>query len=360
MMSEVTPRYAYTNKLKRLVKAVANLLTESVSPAAVSTQSATDLRNIPNDSVDYIFVDPPFGRNLQYSELNQIWEAWLKVRTNRDPEAVMDSTRSREEREYTAIMRLAFAEGFRTLKPGRWITVEFHNQSNAVWTAIQEALGSVGFVVADVRTLNKMQETYKQSRQGLVKQDLVISAYKPNGGLEARFKLEAGTASSAWDFVREHLCHVPVFIQTSGRVEVIAERQAFLLFDRMVGFHVQRGATVPMSATEFFAGLRQRFPERDGMFFLTDQVVGYDRQRAQVKEIAQLTLFVDDERSAVQWLRQEFEHKPQNYQEIQPKFLRELHKADHEQLPELREMLHENFLEDDHGCWYIPDPNKQL
>lgn len=360
MVAEVTPRYAYGNKLKRLVRAFSTLFRQSTLPCSVSTQSATTLRNIRDNSVDYIFVDPPFGRNLQYSELNQIWEAWLKVRTNRDPEAVMDSTRAREEPEYTGVMRMAFSEGFRVLKPGRWMTVEFHNSSNAVWTAIQEALASAGFVVADVRTLNKMQETYKQSRQGLVKQDLVISAYKPNSGLEARFKLHAGSAQGAWDFVREHLRHLPVFVEISGKVEVVAERQAFLLFDRMVGFHVQRGATVPMNAMEFFGGLKQRFPERDGMHFLPEQAAEYDRRRLQVNEVAQLTFFVGDERSAVQWLRLQFEREPQTYQEIMPKFLRELHKAKHEQLPELREILQQNFLEDDQGRWYLPDPNKQL
>jgi hypothetical protein len=257
-------------------------------------------------------------------------------------------------------MRSAFQEVYRVLKPGRWMTVEFHNSSNAVWTAIQEAIIGGGFVVADVRTLSKESDTYKQSKQGLVKQDLVISAYKPNGGLEQQFRLHAGTAEGAWDFVRQHLRHLPVFVESKGTAETMAERQPFLLFDRMVAFHIQRGATVPVSAAEFYAGLKQRFPERDGMYFLPDQVAGYDRRRLQVKEIAQLTFFVDDERSAIEWLRQQLGGKPLTYQELQPMFLRELHKAEHEQLPELREILQQNFLEDDRGHWYVPDPNKQL
>ena len=73
-VAEVAPNYTYKNKLTRLIKAFGTLYPLSDLPAAVSTQSATDLRNIPNESIDYIFVDPPFGRNLQYSELNQIWE----------------------------------------------------------------------------------------------------------------------------------------------------------------------------------------------------------------------------------------------------------------------------------------------
>src|SRR5262249_23624087 len=83
-------------------------------------------------------------------------------------------------------------------------------------------------------------------------------------------------------------------------------------------------------------------------------------RRLQLEEVAQLALFVDDERTAIQWLRQQLEREPQTYQQIQPKFLRELHKADHEQLPELLEMLQQNFLEDDQHRWYLPNPKKQL
>ena len=67
------------------------------------------------------------------------------------------------------------------------MTVEFHNSQNSVWNAIQEAMLRAGFVVADVRTLDKQQETYKQAIQKLVKQDLVISGYRPRTGFEQRF-----------------------------------------------------------------------------------------------------------------------------------------------------------------------------
>ena len=115
--------------MKRLTKAFALMRRQHPTEAIISTQSATDMTNVPSNSVDYIFVDPPFGRNLQYSELNQIWESWLRVKTNRVPEAIMDSTRKREALEYAALMRLAFEEGFRVLKTGKWITVEFRHRS---------------------------------------------------------------------------------------------------------------------------------------------------------------------------------------------------------------------------------------
>ena len=87
-----------------------------------------------------------------------------------------------------------------------------------------------------------MQDSFKQYNSvNAVKQDLVISAYKPDTALEEQFKLKAGTEEGAWDFVRIHLGHLPVFVAKGGEAEIITERQKYLLFDRMVAFHVQRG-----------------------------------------------------------------------------------------------------------------------
>ena len=175
------------------------------------------------------------------------------------------------------------------------------------------ALQNAGFVIADVRTLDKGKGSFKQvTSAGAVKQDLIISAYKPNGGLEGRFKLAAGTEEGVWDFVRTHLKQLPVFVSKNSQAEMIAERQHYLLFDRMVAFHVQRGVTVLLSAAEFYAGLEQRFPTRDGMYFLPDQAAEYDKKRMTVKEVFQLQLFVSDEASAIQWLKQQITKKPQN------------------------------------------------
>jgi DNA modification methylase/predicted RNA-binding Zn-ribbon protein involved in translation (DUF1610 family) len=323
----------------------------------ISTQSATRLEAIPDDSIDYYFIDPPFGDNLMYSELNFQWEAWLRVFTNQEPEAIVSTTQQKSLTDYADLIRRAFSEVYRVLKPGRWMTVEFHNSRNRVWIAIQEALERAGFVVADVRVLDKGKGSFNAVlAAGAVKKDLVISAYKPSSSFEKRFRLEAGTDQGAWDFVRQHLNHLPVFVEKNAAVEIIAERQNYLLFDRMVAFHIQRGVSVPLSASEFYAGLRQRFPERDGMYFTPEQVAEYDAKRAQVAQVEQLSLFVSDEKSAVQWLRVELERAAQTYQDIQPKFLQELHQARHEKLPELAQLLAENFLKDDQDRWYVPDP----
>lgn len=360
---------------------------------SVSTESA-DHSKYRAAGYDYIFTDPPFGGNLMYSELNFLWEAWLKVFTNNKPEAIENKVQGKGLPEYQRLMTECFKEYYRVLKPGRWMTVEFHNSKNSVWNAIQEALQTAGFVIADVRTLDKQQGSFNQVTQaGAVKQDIIISCYKPNGGLEDRFKLEAGTEEGVWDFVRSHLKQLPVFVAKDGKAEIIAERQNYLLFDRMVAFHVQRGVTVPMSAAEFYAGLVQRFSERDGMYFLPEQVAEYDKKRMTVREVLQLQLFVTDESSAIQWLKQQLVRKPQTFQELHPQFLREISGWQKYEKPlELSELLNQNFLcyegkgpvpeqihaylstnwkelrnlpKDDPALvakakdrWYVPDPNK--
>ena len=78
------------------------------------------------------------------------------------------------------------------------MTVEFHNSQNRIWTAIQEGIQHAGFVVCDVRTLDKQQGSFKQyNSANAVKQDLVISAYKPSRTFEEQFQVSAGTEAGA-------------------------------------------------------------------------------------------------------------------------------------------------------------------
>jgi hypothetical protein len=124
-----------------------------------------------------------------------------------------------------------------------------------------------------------------------------------------------------------------------------------------------RGLNIPLSASEFYQGLAQRFLERDGMYFTPAQAADYDKLRMKAERVEQLALFVTDEKSAMQWLRQAlnpaFGGQPQTYQDLQPKFLQQLHQERHEILPELHEILDENFLQDETECWYTPDPEHQ-
>lgn len=393
-IAECSPWYVLDGKVKRLPKAFERSYAHAAG-TVVATCSTTTRLSLADSSIDYIFTDPPFGENIYYADLNFLVESWYGVLSNAKAEAIVDQAKNKGLTDYQELMRRCFAEYYRVLKSGRWITIVFHNSRNAVWNAIQEALQAAGFVVADVRTLDKKQGSYRQVTSTATKQDLVISAYKANGGLEERFQLSAGTEQGVWDFVNTHLSNLPIFDQSGNRGKTIAERTDFRLYDRMVSFHVLRGVTVPLSASEFYSGLTQRYILRDGMYFLPEQSVEYDKKRLTVEEVDAPELFVLDEATAREWLREFLKKRPSTFQELHPQFIREIGGWQKYEKPlELSELLQQSFLcyddnapvpeqihaylssnwkelrnlaKDDPGLrakardrWYVPDPNKAI
>lgn len=360
-----------------------------------SLGSSSELRFVKDNSIDYIFMDPPFGGNLMYSELNYLFESWMRIHTQNSNEAIVNNYQKKKEKHYKDLMSKCLQEAYRVLKPNRWITVEFSNTKSNIWNIIQQTITDAGFIIANVSSLDKKKGSFKSiTTTTAVKQDLVISAYKPAKDNIIKMQSEANTSESSWTFVTQHLEKLPVFLGSKGEASVISERTPRILFDRMIAYHVQNGLPVPISSAEFQSGVAQRFPMRDGMAFLESQVAEYDKKRTLVKEFSQMSLFVSDENSAIEWIRQQLMKKPQTRQDLHPQFMKEIqHIAKHEQLPELDSLLLQNFLRyegdeivpdqigsylrrnyhdlrglenDDEKLkdkalnrWYVPDPNKQ-
>lgn len=359
MVSEANPFNAYSGKVAKFADA---LKSNKDNTYCISTGSTTNLL-INDNTCDYIFTDPPFGDNLNYSELSFLWESWLGIITNEKFEAIINPTMGKSLPEYQGLMTRCFMEYYRVLKPNRWMTVEFHNSKNAVWNAIQEALQKSGFIVADVRTLDKQGGSFKQvTTTSAVKQDLVISAYKPKESFHKEFLEKGGTEEAVWVFVDQHLSNLPVVVDAdkNGKIDIVAERQAFLLFDRMIAYHIMSGLPVPMDSADFYKGLDERYLQRDSMYFLIDQVNEYDMARIKMDvEPVQFDLFVTNEKSAIAWLYQQID-EPKTYAEIQPRFMQEIKAVDKfEDMPELQVILEENFIQDEKGRWYIPDVRKE-
>ncbi len=343
--SECSPWYVLDGKQDRLSSVFRSLHFRDGN-SLVTTMSA-DALSLPDACLDYVFTDPPFGENIPYADLNLLIESWHGVSTQTKTEAIIDTHKGKELAEYQELMLGCFREYFRILKPGRWMTVEFSNSQASVWNSIQTTLQEAGFVVANVAALDKQQRSFRSvTTTTAVKQDLVISAYKPNGGLEERFAKTGASAAGVWDFMRTHLRNLPVVKARGGQLEPIAERDPRILHDRMVAFYVGHSTPVPLSSAEFQAELSSHFVERDGMWFLPEQVNEYDKKRAQMENVGQLAIFVEDERSAIDWLRNELKEKPRTTQDIQPDFMQQLNASwkKWEARPELKALLDQNFL----------------
>ena len=344
-LSEVSPGYALEGKLRRLANAFADF--RPSAPFILGTGSTTIAAAGPA-SLDYIFVDPPFGGNLPYSALNFFWESWLRVITNNEKEATTNTQLGRELPFYQNLMEVCFRQCWSMLKPGRWMTIEFSNTQASVWNAIQTTLQEAGFVVANVSALDKQSGSFKAvTTTTAVKQDLVISAYKPNGGLEDRFATLGGTEEGVWDFMRTHLNNLPVVKTKGGQLEFVTERDPRILYDRMVAFYFGHSTAVPLSSAEFQAGLEQHFSTRDGMAFLPEQATDYDRAKLLSNGLGQRSLLVDDERSAIDWLTEFLKLRPSESSDIVPHFMEQLRGSTWKKgeiKPELRELLRLNFL----------------
>ena len=333
-VNEANVLVAYKNKLRRMASALSSL-SRLEGRSIISTQSATDLRNVPASSVDYIFTDPPFGSNLWYSELNFLYEVWLKVLTNPHHEAVINKTQGKRLDDYRGLMLRSFKEMYRILKPNRWITVEFHNSKASVWNAIQESLAKAGFIIAQVAILDKKQGTFKQvTAAGAVRNDLIINGYKPKESFAKAFLEKAGYGLEK-DFVEQHLEKLPV--------DQNIERTEQMLYSKMLAYYIQHGYEINMNAKQFYSMLQESFEERDGYWFLYSQVDVYEeKKRRQDLKSVQATLFISDERSAIQWLNW-FISEPKGYDEIYPEFVQVLTTTP-DKVPELGELLGENFV----------------
>jgi 16S rRNA G966 N2-methylase RsmD len=394
--AECSPWYILEGKLKRLAKTFQSFSTEYAN-AVITTGTAAAIPTI-ESSIDYIFTDPPFGENIFYADLNFLVESWHGVTTDAAPEAIIDKFKKKALPEYQQLMQRCFAEYYRVLKPGRWMTVVFSNSKAAVWNAIQVALQQAGFVVAEVTALDKLQGSYRQvTSTTAVKQDLVISAYKPNGGLEDRFKRTGATVESAWDFVQTHLKQLPTVKVTSDyppELLNVVERDPRRIYDRMASWFIRHGTLVPISTPEFLAELPVRFRTANGMAFLPDQMLEYEKARTRYPDVKQAELFVSDERSAIDWLANFLLKRPSTRSEIHPEYMPQIGAAKRkgEIIPELDQLLEDNFLKFDgsgdvpsqiHSYlssnhkdlrsleksdpsliakaldrWYVPDPNK--
>lgn len=347
------------NTLKKKIASFKGIEYPYRNNSAVNVCSATKLTTLRNSSVDYIFTDPPFGGNIMYSELSYIWESWIKVVTNNKEEAIINNVQHKTLFEYQALMNQSFKEYYRVLKPGKWLTIEFSNTSAAVWNSIQNALQGVGFVVVNVAALDKKQGSFKAvTTTTAVKQDLVITCYKPSDAIIEKFEKSEDKAQTAMDFIEELLVHLPVHLSKGESTTAVIERSPKILFDRLISYYVQKGYAIPMDAQEFQKQLRERFIERDGMFFTASQAIEYERKKEKCSGFVPMALFISSEAEGIEWLKRELQN-PQTYSDLQPEWMKNMlppKKGD--VLPELMSILEENFIKDEEGNWRNPDPEK--
>jgi hypothetical protein len=236
-------------------------------------------------------------------------------------------------------MEKSFREIFRVLKPGRFLTLTFHNSQTAVWEAIQTALANAGFNLAYIGVFDKVQRTFNQvTTSGAVGYDVLIHAYKPriSNGVRIKRKIEI---EEAIDWLEERLRKLPKTINE--------EREGKRLHSAFIGWclsqDIDMGHLVRLGLKDyedFLKLLEENFVNIDGYYFLSGQIPS--------REQGKIFGVITNVGSALQWL-EEFLQEPKSYSEIQPAFLSALGGGKLER--RLEDLLDENFVYTDEGKW---------
>ncbi len=169
LSSEVNVTRVFSHKIRQLetfYRQEPGLRDVRDGAVQVDVASATNLADIADASVDYIFTDPPFGSNLFYADCNLIWEAWLGESTDREREAVVNRSLKPADggktlSDYRALMEASFGEMRRVLRPEGWLTLVFHSTDVNVWQAIESAAGGAGLSIEGATYLDKRQLSHK-------------------------------------------------------------------------------------------------------------------------------------------------------------------------------------------------------
>jgi len=255
----------------------------ATTDVVISTETATDLSSISASSVDYIFTDPPYGGKVQYGELNFVWEAWLNLNTQwHDDEIIINNTRGTTEADWVLMMRQAMKECYRVLKPGRWISLCYHDTSEGTWQTVQDFMTEIGFIPEQSDTalyIDTAQKSFNQlMAEKVTKRDLVINFRKPRPGeLITQLTLfgdedPATFAEKARAILREAL-------------EAHPGSPADRLYDELVSRMVRKGE---FERHDFDALLRSVAEEVDGRWYLLETADQVDEAES-AKEAAAAT-----------------------------------------------------------------------
>jgi len=140
---------------KRLIEAkkeIESIINDkNINNAHIIKGSATDLHFVKDESVDYIYTDPPYGSKIPYLDLSTMWNAWLGFEVSEEDrklEAIEGGEQHQTEDIYKELLAKSFEEMYRVLKFNRWMSFVFAHSNPKYWHFIVETAQRVGFEYA--------------------------------------------------------------------------------------------------------------------------------------------------------------------------------------------------------------------
>ena len=177
----------------------------------VNTGTATNLSFLPDNCVDLIFTDPPFGANINYSEMNMLWESWFNVYTDTATEAIVNRVQKKDADKYQHLMTQSLKECYRVLRPGHWLVLVFMNSAESIWERIRSAVVDAGFTIERIDIFDKQHGTFKQFvSNNTAGADLMLHCRKPVITDIVDATLRVASTISVKEFLENRNGNVPI------------------------------------------------------------------------------------------------------------------------------------------------------
>ncbi|WP_067727825.1 DNA methyltransferase [Oceanobacillus damuensis] len=170
----------FDRKYKTIIKAKKYIYSNLVDAVSVNQNLLVEKQNakdipLEDNSIDYAFIDPPYGGVVPYAELNLFYSAWLKEEEDLDNEVIipMDYDKKLEfVHDWGRQIEAAFSEVYRVLKPGAYFTIVFQSKFSEIWNELRDLMvNRIGFqfekIVSNERSTtfhtNHLNDTNPQS-----------------------------------------------------------------------------------------------------------------------------------------------------------------------------------------------------
>ena len=129
----------------------------------LNNESSLKLKRIKNESIDYIFTDPPYGDTIQYSELSYIWNCWLGVDFEIEEEVIINPKQKKGIHEYSGQLESFVSEMDRVLKENSYFTLAFQNKDVRIWIILAEHIYSHQMKIVDISSYAVLGSPYNKN-----------------------------------------------------------------------------------------------------------------------------------------------------------------------------------------------------
>ena len=198
----------YSNYEIKETKHIQDVIFNDYNLCLLNKPAQKELKNIPDNSIDYIITDPPHGDRIPYLELGTLWNSWLKKEVNFDDEIVVSNAKERQKdiKDYNLLINKVFAEIYRILKPNRYFSLMFNSLDDETWINLITNLSKIGFELSKVETLGYSANSVVQdNRKKGLKTDFVLTFIKNE---KSKTKLNILTVKNDKNYLENNVARI--------------------------------------------------------------------------------------------------------------------------------------------------------